>query len=183
MCSTKKISICNVKALAISLLLALTIFHNNTLFAQNFNLGIYGYDAPGPVRFFNANEQQLIYSIHATYITGMEESSQDSIIAFYGRQPEVKKAGLEHDPTYNLGLGPYYPITGSHQQDETNTILWAYISRNDSTTDIQNTQNETWANTVNVSSAITVPSGKTLTIAANSTVQLYSALELKVRAI
>jgi|GEM_PF-3336349 len=44
-------------------------------------------------------------------------------------------------------------------------------------------QNETWANTVNVSSAITVPLGKILTIAANSAVHLYSAMELKVRAI
>jgi tetratricopeptide (TPR) repeat protein len=40
--------------------------------------------------------------------------------------------------------------------------------------------NETWANTINVSSNINVPSGKILTIAANSTVKFYSGKELKI---
>lgn len=125
--------------LSVLVLLALISFHNKTI-AQDFNLGIYGYDAPGPVRFFDAHEQLLISNIRANFITGMVESSQDSILAFYGQQAEVRKVGLEHDPTYNIGLGPYYPISGREHRDDTNTILWAYISRNDSTEDLDSTR-------------------------------------------
>ena len=39
-------------------------------------------------------------------------------------------------------------------------------------------QNETWANTVNISSHITIPSGKTLTIQANSAVKFHNATYL-----
>ena len=139
MYSTRNYSNSNVKALFLFMLLSLIISHS-TLVAQSFNLGIYGYDAPRPVRFFDAHEQLLISNICANFITGMEESSQDSILAFYGQQAEVRKVGLEHDPTYNIGLGPYYPISGREHRDDTNTILWAYISRNDSTEDLDSTR-------------------------------------------
>jgi hypothetical protein len=125
--------------LSVLVLLALISFHNKTI-AQDFNLGIYGYDAPGPVRFFDAHEQLLISNIRANFITGMVESSQDSILAFYGQQAEVRKVGLEHDPTFNPGAGgPYYVVSGSDFSYPYNTILWAYISRNDSTEDLDST--------------------------------------------
>lgn len=40
-------------------------------------------------------------------------------------------------------------------------------------------QDETWANTVNICSDITVPSGRTLTISPNSTIKFHSGTELK----
>jgi hypothetical protein len=99
---------------------------NCLLLAQtNFSLGIYNYDVPGP-RAFNSNEQQLINNLNANFITGMEKVSQDSIISVYSRQLNPKKTGLEHDPAYQPGQGPYYPIPG----DPHSTVLWAYISRN-----------------------------------------------------
>ena len=41
------------------------------------------------------------------------------------------------------------------------------------------TQDETWANTINICSDITVPSGRTLTISPNSTIKFHSGTELK----
>jgi hypothetical protein len=103
----------------LSLGLSLISLHSLLLAQTNFSLGIYNYDVPGP-REFNLNEQQLINNLNANFITGMEKVSQDSIISFYSRQPEPKKTGLEHDPTYAPGIGPYYETP----TDPTNTILW-----------------------------------------------------------
>lgn len=116
-------AIYHLKHIAGGILLAFVLpYLSSHLQAQNFKLGLFGYDQPLPGRVLNAHEQTLILGTNSNFMTGcISRERQEDFIDFGDTTND--QFTLEADPAGQTYYAPYYPG---------NICLSIYICENDS---------------------------------------------------